>query len=240
MTQESTEVTPATSVDAAQGATEVDYSALLDSVPDEVLQKHSRFNGYAGRLAQRMAEQERANIVREQYEKARADKEQEMLKLAEENPFEFSQRYLRDKSEEKIKQELGSVRQQAQSALFERVAKGYAELPEWQRLTTEDFQKIQSRVVGKSDEELVAAFNVAAMDAVTEVRARDRADKDFKDRLSVERQAWEQEMQARRLRGEFPPDMSLPISAAGVSDVSAINSMSDREFQQWYDRNIKR
>lgn len=242
MDPESTNDTPATEtpVPAAEGASEVDYNALLDSVPDEVLQKHSRFNGYAGRMAQRMAENERQRIQSEEFERARASKEQELLKLAEENPFEFSQRYLKDKGQEKIQAELSEVRRKAQSSLFERVAKSYADLPEWSQLTPDDFQRIQSRVAGKQDEELVATFNSAALDVVAAVRARAQSDKDLKDRLVIEKQAWEQEMVARRMRGEFAPDMGVPLSANAVSDVNAIRSMTDREFQEFYERNLKR
>ena len=43
----------------------LDYNAMLDQIPEDVLTKHRRFNGYAGNIAQRLAEQEqRAGAAR--------------------------------------------------------------------------------------------------------------------------------------------------------------------------------
>lgn len=221
-------------------APEVDYAALLDSVPEDVLTKHRRFNGYVGSHAQRLAEQQREKDKQDEWNRAQAAKIAELEKEAEENPFAFSQKWLGERAREKAELEVKELRTKAQAALFEKVANSYAALPEWQQLTPEEFAKVQSQVAGKADDELVAAFNVAALDVLAERRASTRADRAVRERLAAERQAWEQEAQARRLRGEPIPDMSAPTSANGINDVSAIRGMTDAEFNAFYERNLRR
>lgn len=221
-------------------ATEVDYNALLDQVPDDVLTRHRRFNGIVGSHAQRLAEQERERIKREEFTRAQQAKVEELEREAAENPFAFSQKWLGERAKEKAQLEVAELRSRAQKDLFEKVANSYSALPEWQQLTPEQFARVQQQVAGKSDDELVAAFNVAALDVLAEQRASSRADRVVKDRLAKEREAWEQEMNARRLRGEVVPDMGAPTSANGVRDVSAIRGMTDAEFNAFYERNIRR
>ena len=221
-------------------APQVDYAALLDTVPEDVLAKHRRFNGLVGSHAQRLAEQDRQRIAQEEQIKAEEAERQRLRKLAEENPFEFTQKWLGDQARQTAELELSQLRTRTQTALFEKIASSYGVLPEWQQLTPEEFGNIQRQVAGKADEDLVAAFNVAALDILADRRANSRAEKALRDRLATERQAWEQEAQARRLRGETAPDMSMPTSANGVNDVQAIRSMSDAEFNAYYERNIRR
>lgn len=230
----------AASADTQAAAPEVDYAAMLDQIPEDVLRAHRRFNGLVGSHAQRLAEQDRQRIAQEEFERAKQEKEAELARLAEENPFEFSQRYLKDKAKERVELELRDLRTKAQTQLFEKIANSYSALPEWQQLSPDEFAKIQQQVAGKSDDELVAAFNVAALDVLAERKASSRAERTVRERLASERAAWEQEAQARRLRGETIPDMSAPASANGVSDVQAIRGMSDADFNRYYEQYIRR
>ena len=238
----STATGPTASPEAAEtpAATEVDYNALLDQIPDDVLTRHRRFNGIVGSHAQRLAEHERIRIKEEERIAAETAERERLRKLAAENPFQFSQEWLGDEARKTAELELSQLRTKTQQALFERIAQSYSALPEWQNLTPDEFAKVQQQVAGKSDDELVAAFNVAALDVLAERRATSRAERAVKDRLAAERAAWEQEMQARRLRGEPVPDMSAPVSANGVNDAQAIRGMSDAEFNAFYERNIRR
>lgn len=233
---------PTASTEAADtpAAQQVDYNALLDQIPDDVLTRHRRFNGIVGSHAQRLAEQERERIKLEQYDQAQRDKIAELEREAAENPFAFSQKWLGERAKEKAELEVRELKTRAQTQLFEKIAGSYAALPEWQQLSPDEFAKVQQQVAGKSDEELVAAFNVAALDILAERRASTRAERTVRERLAAERQAWEQEAQARRLRGETPPDMSLPTSANGINDVQAIRGMDERAFNDWYERNLRR
>ena len=212
---------------AAAAAPEVDYDAILDTIPDHVLTRHRRINGYAGTIAER----ERQRIATEENARAQREAEERMIREAEENPFEFTQKWLKGKAQEKAQLELNQVKTRAQAALFEKVANSYAALPEWRSLTPDEFARVQRAVAGKADEELVAAFNVAALDVLAERRASSLADRYNRDRLEAEVQARLTEAQAARLRGERGPDMSAPISAVGNFDP---RNLSPDEFDRWY------
>lgn len=224
---------------APAAAPEVDYAALLDQVPEDVLRTHRRFNGIVGSHAQRLAEQDRQRIAHEEYQRAEREKQAQLEREAEENPFAFSQKWLKGRAEERAKLELAELRTKAQQALFEKIAQAYAALPEWQQLTPEEFARVQQQVAGKSDDELVAAFNVAALDVLAERRANGRAERLARERLSAEVEAQVQQRLAERLRGEPVPDMTAPTSANGLSDVSAIRGMDDKEFDRFWNSRFR-
>lgn len=230
---------PATSSEAAEtsepAAPAVDYNALLDSVPDDVLRKHSRFNGYAGRMAQQMAERERERISQEEYQRAERAKLEELEREAEENPFAFSQKWLKGRAEERAKIELAGLRKKTQEDLFAKIGQAYGALPEWQQLSDDEMARVSQAVVGVPEDELVARFNAAALDVVATRRAAARS----REQIEAEVQARLQQMNADRLRSETAPDMSSPTSAQGLSDAAAIRGMSDKEFEAFYNRTFR-
>lgn len=241
MTDEPSTATPeATEQSAAPEPAPVDYNALLDQIPDDVLTKHRRFNGIVGSHAQRLAEQERQRIQREEYDRAEQAAKDRMRKLAAENPFQFSQEWLGEDARKSAELEISELRTKAQTQLFERIAQSYSALPEWQQLTPDEFARVQQKVQGKSDEDLVASFNEAALDVLADRRAQSRASRAVQERLAAERAAWEQEARAAQLRGETVPDMTPSMSAQGLNDVQAIRGMSDAEFNAFYERNLRR
>ena len=244
------EPTPATAAEgqataqaAAQpteaAAPQVDYNALLDQIPDDVIRSHRRINGYAGSMAQRMAEAERQRIAQEEYQRAQAAREAELMREAEENPFAFSQKWLKGKAEERAKLELSELRTKTQTQLFEKIASSYAALPEWQQLTPDEFARVSQAVAGKSDDDLVAAFNVAALDVISSRRAQSQGERIARERLKDEVEAQVQQRLAERLRGERPPDLMAPVNVAGISDASAIRQMSDAEFDAFYNSRFR-
>ena len=239
MPDESTEGQQATVETATQQAEPkpVDYNAVLDQIPDDVLTRHARISGVVGKHAQRLAERERTRLEQEARDRALRDKEAELLKLAQENPFEFSQRYLKDYETSRAQLEIQGLRTNVQKDLFERVASSYAAHPEWRELTPDEFSRVQQAVAGKSDEELVAAFNVAALDVLAERRASKRAEASLKDRMSAEVEAQVQQRLAERLGSERAPDMTAPSSAIGRFDP---RNLSDEDFDRWYKQQILR
>lgn len=229
----------AASAEAQAAAPQVDYAALLDSIPEDVLRQHRRFNGIVGSHAQRLAEEQRQRIATEEYAKAQKAKQEELEREAQENPFAFTQKWLGERAREKAELELSELRTKAQQTLFEKVASSYSALPEWQQLTPDEFAKVQQQVAGKADDELVAAFNIAALDVLAARRASSMSERAVQERLASERLAWEQEYQARRLRGETTPDMSMPASANGISDSQAIRNMTPAEFDEFYNKQFR-
>lgn len=230
---------PAAAESEPAAAPEVDYNALLDQIPDDVLTRHRRFNGIVGSHAQRLAEQERQRIAKEEYQRAEQAKMAELEREAADNPFAFSQKWLGERAKERAQLEVAELRNRAQTQLFEKIANSYSALPDWQQLTPDEFARVQQQVAGKSDDDLVAAFNVAALDVLAKRRASTYAESAVKERLAKEREAWEQEAQARRLRGEVTPDMSAPASANGLSDSQAIRGMSDVDFDRFYNQRFR-
>lgn len=216
-------------------APSVDYNALLDQIPEDVLTRHRRFNGYVGSHAQRLAAVEQERRAREESEKAVQAKMEELEREAEENPFAFAARWKSDRARERAQLELSELRTNTQRQLFAKIGESYGAIPEWQQLTPDEFAKVQRSVVGASDDELIGRFNAAALDVLADRRAEQKA----RERVEAEVEARLQQMRGENLRGETTPSMDRPVSANGISDASAIRGMSDAEFNAYYQRTFR-
>ncbi len=226
--------TPPTDAQASAGSgAEPDYASLLDNVPEEYLLRHRRVNGLVGSHAQRLAERQRESDQAEARVKADREAEDRILKLAEDDPFTFSQHYLQGKAKERQELEMSQLRTNAQKKLFERVGQSYGQLAEWKTLTPEEFAQVSQSVNGVAEDDMLPAFNAAALDMLANKRAASRMDAQFKERLASEVEVALQERLAARMRGDTSPDMSLPSSGVGAFDP---RSMSDQDFDRWYKR----
>ena len=204
----------------------------ISKIPDDVLLRDPRFTGLVGRHAKRLADQEDGR------RKADAIKAQEaaMIEEARSNPYQFAEKWLGEKSKEVANREFSELADKTQRDILNKLAEAYGAIPEWKELTDQEFGDVASRTAGLSGAELIAAFNAAAFDKVADKRANKRMSTEMTRRLAAEKEAWEREAAAARLKGEVAPDLARP-SGNGRFDPA---QLSDEEFNRWYEQNVLR
>lgn len=232
--------TPAASTEQPAAAA-LDYAALLNEIPADVLRAHPRFLGVAGEYAARLTERERARFEAESQRKAQEEAEARLHKLAEEDPFSFSAEYLKQDATKQAHREIERLRQSEQETLMQAVGNAYGALPEWREIMSDpgNANRLAEAVAGRTGADIVAAFNATALDLVAERRASRTADSRVREKLDTEVEALVQERLAARLRGETVPEMSAARTMS-VNQAAAILNMSDADFDRWYNRNVLR
>ena len=212
-----------------------DYASMLAQIPDDVLQSDRRLQSRIGNLGQRFAESARQQIEAEAQRRETAAAEARLLELAEQDPFSFSAKYLKDHATSQARQEVENLRQSEQEALMRAVGTAYGNLPEWRDIMADpdNAQRLAQAVAGRQGADIVAAFNATALDLVAERRSAKRPIDDSEIEARV------QERLAARLRGETVPDMSA-ARIQNINMASAISRMSDAEFDRFYKENILR
>lgn len=224
-----TDSVPASAAAPAQG---ID----LSTIPDDVLLKDRRVNHLIGNAAQKQAARERERLQAEAYEQARREREEQLMKEAEENPYAFSQKWLSTKAQERATEELNGLRARTQTEYATAIGRSLAELPEWGQMTPEEMQTLIDRASNLADEDVLPTFNRAAIDLVADKRAQARLEAEMSKRIAAERKAWETDQEARRLKGEDSPDLRAGQPTAAPN----IHAMSDAEFNRFYEANIRR
>ncbi len=209
-----------------------DSFELLRGIPDDVLFRDPRFNTLVGRHAKRLADQDTERRT------ADAIKRQEntMIEEAKSNPYQFAEKWLGSKSEEIAKREFSELTTRTQNEILDKLGLAYGAIPEWKELTQDEFADVAARTAGLEGAELIAAFNMAAFDKIADKRAGKRVNSELSRRLSAEKEAWEREAVAARLRTETPPNMTGPSGPGRFDPLQ----LSDEEFNKWYERDVLR
>lgn len=208
------------------------FKWLAEAPPEEIL-RHSRLGGILGQRAQAAREQGRKEAAEEAERFARLRAQEELDKLAREDPAEFASRYLSNKEQQRIREEQRTVRDGVRKEFAEQIGKTFQNLTEFQQITPEEFGKLQEAVAGKTDEEALVAFNLAATDIVAERRASNRL-KEWKEKeLAKEREAVRTEEAAKLLKNGDRPDLRRGSQPAPFDP----SKLSDAEFKKWYEAN---
>lgn len=209
-----------------------DYAAMLSQIPDDVLQSDRRLQSRIGNLGQRFAEQARQQIEADAKQREAQAAEARLRKLAEEDPFSFSQEYLKEHATSQARQEIENLRRGEQETLMQAVGAAYGNLPEWRDIMADpdNAQRLASAVAGRQGADIVASFNATALDLVAERRAQKMPNTAARD---AEIEARVQERLAARLRGETVPEMSA-ARIMNTNSAGLINQMSDAEFDRFY------
>lgn len=206
----------------------------LETASVEEIVKHPRFGGILGQRQQEMRERVRKELEAEQAEKARLQAEQELEKLANEDPVTFAERYLSEKERKRIADQQRELRSGVRKEFAEKIGKTFQTLAEWQELTPEEFNQLQQAVEGKDDEDAIGAFNIAALNIVAERKsAKKLADFRSKD-LAKEREAIRAEEAAKLLERSPRPDIARGSQAPAPDPTR----LSDKDFDQWYRQNM--
>lgn len=231
-----TAATPAAAAPPSPAPAEPDWTALLDQAPADVLLRHRRVNGMVGEHAQRLATRDRERIEREAAERAQHDAEERLMREAEDNPFEFAQKWRTEKAKENAQKELADLRRNAQADMMRRVGESYGSVAEWRELSPEELAHLGDALAGKGEDDLLPAFNAAALDLVASKRARKQMERELEQRLASEKRAWLTEHEATRLARDDVPDLK-GASTRGTID---IRNLSDKEFNKLYEQTFLR
>lgn len=213
------------------------WTELIANVPVEDLRKHPHIAGIIGSEMQRAREQAQRDLEERTHREAAEKAEQDLLKLAREDPEGFADRYVSDHERKKITQQVESARFDARQAIAKAVGASVTSLPEWAELTREEYQSLVESVQNKSEDEAIPAYNQTVLNILAERRANKRLAEWRERELAKEREAIRAELKAQSAAQRPAPSVRSGATSSGQVD---IDSMSDKDFQVWYDRNIRR
>jgi hypothetical protein len=206
-------------------------SKWLDKAPADLLRKHSRFQGILG------SEQHRLRTSWEQDRKAQeeadaaARAEEELLNLAREDPITFAEKYLTKSEAERVQSQIGKVRADTASSLMHQIGSSFSK--EFS-LTSEDVSSIATELQGKSEDEILPAFNIAATRLVA-AREAQRIFEDWKTKeLDGERKAIKDEVAADLMKKEPAPSVRRSTLPSTVKP----HQLSPQDFDKWYEENV--
>lgn len=212
-----------------------DWRSVIDERDPDEIRRHPKIAGIVGQ----MVDQAHRSWVNDQEgrvsRQAAENAERELTELAEKDPDAFAARFLSDKQRERALGQIETIRREEAKAMARRVGQAYATIPGWERLTTADHESLAKAIIGKPDDEVVAAYNAKALAILTKYHVEDeassRVDQWTKTKLEAERKAIREEEAAKLLKAEPRPDMTGALRAPPAVDVSR---MSDAEFDKWY------
>lgn len=234
---ETTQTPPAAPEAAAEQTSEQSSSSEQDwlaSASVEEIRRHPRFQGILDSTLEQERARIREQIAAQQAEESRQKAEQELLRLANDDPYEFSRRYLSEAEQKRLAKNLDDLRRSTRTEYAQKLGQAYSSLPEWREFSPEEQAKIAQQLAGKSDDEVLGAFATAAVDVLAERRAQKRLADWREKELVKEREAIRQEEAAKKLQGSPRPDLSRGTQG-GKFDPS---QLSDAEFNKWYQDNI--
>lgn len=200
-----TEQSAAPSVEAAAAAPHLAW--LETASPDEIA-RNPRVAGILGSRLQNEREKIRREIHEEQSRAASQKAEQDLLTLAQQDPFTFAQTYLSKAEQERIGRETENLKASTRTEFTQQLGRSYQKLPELNDLTPAEKETLHRAIAGKPEGEFLESFNLAMVDIAAERRANAKVAK-FRDaELSKEREAIRQEEAAKRLKGSARPTLT--------------------------------
>lgn len=219
----------------AQAAPAADWRTIIDTVDPSELRSHPRFQGVVGDAVDKAMRRWRADQEAEVSQRSAERARTEMLDLARKDPEAFAERYLSDVQREDTMQRLAGLRADTRAEFARMVGAAFRDVPEFAEFTADHHERLAKAVAGKPDDEVVAAYNRAAVDLIAEIRADKRATERVetfkKAELVKEREAIRKEVAAELLKESPKPDMSRGGRPAAFDPTT----LSDREFDKWYE-----
>ncbi len=258
MTEETTPVAPATettptaaptttqpvaSTSAVDTATVPSWVKELDTADTNMLRKHPRVAAIVGELVGRNMAAEKQRITAESQRALQDQTEAQLLTLLDENEDSIAQRYpavaahikqLKSTRDDRQSQEAYS---KALNKMAEAIGRGYQAVPEWKELTPEDHETLAKSVANLPDDDVLPTYNARALDIIAERRATARLAERMAKELTREREAIRKEEAAKLLQQQSAPDMVKPRATPSTVNV---NSMSDKEFDEYWEKRFKR
>lgn len=220
---------------AAQEA-EIDWELVqkaIDKASPEQIRQMRRFQGIVGSAIQqsRQAWEREQKDLTERQAKERA--EQELLEMAQTRPVDFAEKFISDKEAERVRGQLESLKADTAKQYMRQIGQAFGQ--EFQ-LTGEEIEQISAALAGKSDEEVLPSFNVAAAKVVTQREAKKMFEEWRQKELPKERDALKQEIAAEMLQGDSAPK----VTRSRAPSVLKPQQLPDDKFDEWYEKNVLR
>jgi hypothetical protein len=234
------EAAPKPDVAAAAATAPPDWDALDSSLAQayeadpktaaDRLKKHRAVAGIAGSLAEQRFDRMRQESDAAAETRARQQAHEELVRMAEERPLEFADKFRTHAAAEEQRARIMGVEANAQKKILEQVGAAFHEFEEWGQITDDERGRLAAALKNVPPDKLLAAFNKTAVDIVADRRAEKR----LADRLPKEQEAWKKQWEAERLASERSPDLRRPSGA--TQRPLNMAAMSDEDFNDWYER----
>lgn len=214
---------------------EAAFKWLDRAAPEDIL-RHARVGGIFGQRLQVREQVIRQEEAAKAMETARREAELENERLANDDPAEFSRKYLTDKEKERQFQKQQQVLEALEGEYAAGIGNAFKELAEFQNLTPEEFARLEAALAGKTARrEVLAAFTMTAADIVADRKAAKKL-ADYKAReLPKEREAIRTEEAAKHLQTTERPDL---VRGNGTSTKFDPTKLSDKEFEEFYRKQL--
>jgi len=232
------QVPPTTEAAAEQGEQpaeqEIEWSVIekaLDKVPADQLRKHKRFAGILGGTLQQAQATWEQNRKNEEARVARERVEQEFIELAQNDPIAFAERFQSQHEADVARRQLENLRQETAQKYMHQIGQSVGNTF---NLTPEDVAKIGEELAGKSDDEVLPAFNMAAIKLVTAREAARMFEEWRNKELPKERDAIKQELAGNALKGQPAPSIRRSVPPGNIKP----HQLPEKEFDAWYEQNV--
>ncbi len=215
-----------------------DWRKALDDAPADEIRRHPKFAGIVGSEQQTWRQtwesQQKAQVEAD----AKAAAEREVEELAERNPVAFADRWLGEKAAAKAREQITNLETNARQAIGRQIGAAFHAIPEWADIAgdADSLAKLATSLQGKSQDEVLTAWNTTAVELVANRRATALAERLIADRLKTERAAWETEAAANGFVTSSRPDL-VRGGRASTSDPEP--DMWSREWDAWYRRTTR-
>lgn len=229
--------TPA-AAEAQPQAPATDWRTALDAVPAEELRRHPKFAGVVGSEKQTWLEEFKARETERLATEAKAAAEKSLEELAERNPVEFADKWLGERQTQKVREQLAGLETTARQDIGRQVGAAFHAIPEWAEIAgdPEALAHLATTMQGKGADEVIPAWNAAAVELVATRRARAIVEKTLAERIQAERAAWETEAAGRGFVTSSRPDL---VRGRGVAtaDPEPDFRRDPKAWNAWFDRN---
>lgn len=228
----------APTTEAAPEAPAIDIDKILDETPAERLRRHPKFAGIVGSEKQFWEKQWADQKQAEADAAAKAKAEAELEELAEKNPVEFADKWLGSQQAKKMRDQMAALESNARQDVAKSIGAAFQAFPEWEDLMRDPnaLARLATAMEGKPADQVLAAWNAAAVDLMVERRAAAKAQADLDARLQAERAAWETEAAAQGFVRSDRPDL-VRGGRIGSADPEPDFLANPKEWNAWYRRN---
>jgi hypothetical protein len=210
----------------------------ISKVDPKELRSHERVAGIIGSEVQKAVQNYERSKLDELNQRARKTQEDDMIRLANENPEYVKEHYpgfyeiATQTEKRRAMDEVQGLKGQAVNEFATQVGRAIQDLPEWGERTQEEWDDIAKELVGKSDNEVMSVFNRKVIDLVAKKRTA-KAIEDFKAKeLPKERAAIRLEIMAEQLKQSDSPDTTRPKSQPGKVNPA---DMPQADFDKYWE-----
>lgn len=215
-----------------------DWSKHLESVSTDDLRRHPKVAGLVGNMVDQAMRRWRADQDQQVSQRAAQEAEEQLLKLAKDDPEAFSERFLSDKQRERALQNFSRLREDTRAEFAKSVGRAYQDAPGWDEI---DHTALAKAIQGLPDDEIIPAFHKAAMGQLLEINAQKKAKAEFDGwktkELAKEREALRKEVAAELLKKDAKPDLTR-ARTAGAGRPAWLDLSPGPEFDAAYEREI--